>query len=338
MLARLGKDAAFAAAVARRQPFSALVQVTNRCNLRCSFCDFWRNPAPPRDELTVAEYERVAEELAEHGRFLVSIEGGEPLLRDDLPGIVRAFARKHLPVVFTSGWHLTPALARALWDAGMHQAGVSIDFPDAARHDAKRGAEGTFERAWRAVELLRDTAPRSPKQVFVMTVLMAANHDAMETMLLQSKARGVGHQVTLVSLSGARRAKGDDDALPPPEAGPALIALHRRTPHLAFFEGYFAHLEAFLSGGAMPTCTAGTQGLNLDHLGNVAPCIETIGAPVGNVRAEPMSALFAKLRARAPESARCQECFTACRGFQQALGGGGSLAAWRELGGRMRPY
>ncbi len=338
MLARLGKDAAFAEAVLRRQPFSALVQVTNRCNLRCSFCDFWRHPAPPRDELTVADYERVADELAVHGCFLVSIEGGEPLLRDDLPGIVRAFARGHLPVLFTSGWHVTPAVARELWAAGLHQAGVSIDFPDAARHDAKRGAPGTFDRAWSAVDTLRDTAPRGPKQVFVMTVIMAANHEAMETMLLQSRARRVGHQVTLINVSGTRRAHGEGDALPPPEAGPAMVALHRRYPHLAFFEDYFARMESFLSGGAMPTCTAGQQGLNLDHLGNVATCIETIGSPVGNVRTEPVGSLLAKLRAKRAEVAGCQDCWTACRGFQQALRDGGTLAAWRELGSRMRPY
>lgn len=60
--------------------------------------------------------------------------------------------------------------------------------------------------------------------------------------------------------------------------------------------------------------------------------------PVGNVRSEPFGALYAKLRARKADVSRCQECWTACRGFRQAQGGGGSLAAWGELGRRMRPY
>ena len=70
---RLVKDAKFTAGLALRKPFSCLVQVTNRCNMMCSFCDFWPNVAPKQDELTVADYERVAAEMAELGTYCVSI-------------------------------------------------------------------------------------------------------------------------------------------------------------------------------------------------------------------------------------------------------------------------
>src|SRR5512142_544706 len=104
---RLVKDAKFAGGIALRRPFSCLVQVTNRCNMQCSFCDFWPNAAPKKDELTVADYERVAKEMAEIGCYCISIEGGEPFVRPDLVDIVRAFARQHVPVLFTNGWYVT---------------------------------------------------------------------------------------------------------------------------------------------------------------------------------------------------------------------------------------
>jgi MoaA/NifB/PqqE/SkfB family radical SAM enzyme len=205
LMNRLVKDAKFTAGLALRKPFSCLVQVTNRCNMMCSFCDFWPNVAPKKDELTVADYERVAAEMAELGTYCVSIEGGEPFARTDLLGIVKAFAKAHVPVLFTNGWYVTEENARALWDAGLSQASVSIDYPDAERHDAKRRVKGTTARAWRAVEIFRDTAPRGERQVNVMTVLMEDNWRDFGRLLAQSAAAGVGHQVTLISVAGCGR-------------------------------------------------------------------------------------------------------------------------------------
>lgn len=329
------RDAKFTAGLVARKPFSCLVQVTNRCNMQCSFCDFWPNPAPKKDELSVADYERVAAEMAALGCYCVSIEGGEPMVRSDLVDIVRAFARKHVPVLFTNGWYVTEKNARALWDAGLTQASVSIDYPDAERHDAKRGVKGTTARAWRAVEILRDTAPRGGRQVNVMTVLMDDNHASFPELVAQTAAAGVGHQITLLSVSGYRRGKGPD-RLPPPSAVADLESLFARNPHVRFFASYFDGMRAFLSGGEMPACTAGRQSMNIDHVGDVAACIERIGQPVGNVKRESVRALVDRLRDEEAAVSRCQDCWTACRGFQQALADGGSIAAFRDLATRMR--
>ena len=336
-LRALATDMKFATGIARKKPFSVLVQVTNRCNMQCSFCDFWPNAAPKKDELTAQDYERVSRELAALGCFCISIEGGEPFARPDLVDIVRAFARHHVPVLFTNGWYVTRENARALWDAGLSQASVSIDYPDAARHDAKRGVRGTFERAWRAVETFRDSAPARGRQVNVMSVLMGDNHASFAEMLAQSRDADVGHQITLISVSGFRRGKGPDH-LPPPEAADDLARLFATFPHVRFFGSYFEGMRNFLAGDtrALPTCTAGAQSLNIDHVGNVSACIERIGEPVGNVKTESVQTLFARLERTRDVVSRCQDCWTACRGFQQALGDGASVAAFRDLATRMR--
>lgn len=59
------RDSRFALGIARRRPFQVLLQVSNRCNMKCSFCDFWPNVAPRKDELTVADYLSIADALAE---------------------------------------------------------------------------------------------------------------------------------------------------------------------------------------------------------------------------------------------------------------------------------
>ena len=323
-------DLRFAATIATRRPFDVLVQVTNRCNMKCSFCDFWPNGAPPREELTAAEYRALSADLAKQGTFLVSIEGGEPFVRPDLVDIVRAFAARHVAVLYTNGWFVDRDAARALFDAGLAQVGVSIDFPDAARHDAKRGLPLAFAKAWRAVELLREAAPRGGRQVHVMTVLMRENADSLDELLSLSAAAGVGHEITLLSREGFRRGDGGDQ-WPEGAISSRLLSLKHRHPHFRTLGDYLARFDDFLARApSMPRCRAGIQGFNVDHLGNVAPCIEKIDRPVGNVRLEPLAALLAKMR-DLPDVAACQDCWTLCRGFVQTMGKGGTLSGWRDL-------
>jgi MoaA/NifB/PqqE/SkfB family radical SAM enzyme len=334
-LSVLKKDLRFAATVVQKRPFDVMVQVTNRCNMECSFCDFWPNPAPKDQELSVEEFRRISRELDELGCFLVSIEGGEPFIRKDLVEIVEAFSRHHIPALFTNGWFVTEKNAKALFDAGLVHASVSIDYPDADRHDDKRRLAGTTDRAWRAVEILKAAAPRGGKQVNVMSVVMDSNWQDMERLFQKTEAYGVGHQVTLLATGGFRRGKGED-RLPPVGVGEHLLELWKRYPHIRFFRDYFSKMDTFLSQGPMPPCRAGLQSFNIDHVGNVSPCIERIDEPVGNVRTTTLAALHRKLTARSDELSRCQQCWTACRGLIQAMGDGGSVKSWLDLASRTR--
>ncbi len=332
----LRKDLGFGLTIARRRPFSLLYQVTNRCNLTCSFCDFWPNGAPPSQELTVEEVERVSTELADLGTFLVSIEGGEPTIRQDLPALVAAFARRHLTVLYTNGTLLDDARIGALFDAGLDQLGVSIDWAEESRHDDKRGKARTAEKAWRAVEALRRAAPHGGRQVHVMTVVMASNEHQLPELLDRSAAAGVGHMFTLLSTHGDRR-NGEVDAPAQPGVGARLLALRDRHAHVRSFGVYLEGIDPFLRGEVLPACAAGRQGANLDHVGNLSPCIEKLGEPVGNVREVSVPVLWERLRAH-PAPRGCNDCWTLCRGLGQALGSGGSVRATWELSTRLRSW
>jgi MoaA/NifB/PqqE/SkfB family radical SAM enzyme len=335
-LAELKRDMRFATQILGRSPFQVLVQVTNRCNLTCSFCDFWPNGAHPREELTTDDFRRLADQLAELGTFLISIEGGEPFVRKDLVEIVRAFGKHHVPLLYTNGWYATEENVKALFEAGLAQVGVSIDYPEAERHDAKRGLKGCTERAWKAVDLFRKHAPHGNRQVHVMTVLMHDNQHAMEALLQQSAAHDVGHCLTLISTMGFRRGKEVTDHVPDVALSQQLLEQWKRYPHFRVFRDYLAGMDAFLTDRSkLPVCRAGTQSFNVDHLGNVSPCIEKINRRFGNVRDEPLAAILERMR-DLEEVRGCQDCWTLCRGFNQSLGQGGTLKGWLDLGGRMK--
>ena len=242
------------------------MQVSNRCNLSCGFCSFWERPAARHDEMTVADFETISAKLAEGGAMIVSIEGGEPLLRADIADIVRAFARYHHPILFTNGWRVTPALARELWRAGLTEVGVSLDYATPARHDAHRGESGTFDAALRAVEILRDTAPQGGRQMVMISVVMHDNVEELPDLLRISQRLGVNHQMTLLSTGGDGR-HDRAQVLPAPGIGARLLALKKEFPHFITFSGYLEAIDRFLEGDVRTPCWAGERFLNIESHG-----------------------------------------------------------------------
>src|SRR5438132_6799921 len=112
------------------------ISVTDRCNFRCSYC----MPAedmkwlPREGILTYEEIERVARVLHGLGVTAVRLTGGEPLVRADLPVLVRklcALGFEDLSLT-TNGVGL-PHLAGALVDAGLRRVNVSCDSLDRQR-------------------------------------------------------------------------------------------------------------------------------------------------------------------------------------------------------------
>jgi cyclic pyranopterin phosphate synthase len=107
------------------------VSVTDRCNLRCQYCMPEEEYAWLRrgDLLTFEEIQRLVEIFTELGVDKVRLTGGEPLLRRDLPDLVRLLAA--VPAVrdlaMTSNGVLLAGQAAALREAGLHRVTVSLD-------------------------------------------------------------------------------------------------------------------------------------------------------------------------------------------------------------------
>lgn len=114
------------------------ISVTDRCNLRCTYCMPAEVFGPdyaflPRAELlTFEEIERLAGAFVALGVQKLRLTGGEPLLRRDLPDLVDRLTR--LPgvedIALTTNGLLLPRLAAPLKAAGLKRVTVSIDSLD----------------------------------------------------------------------------------------------------------------------------------------------------------------------------------------------------------------
>jgi cyclic pyranopterin phosphate synthase len=131
------------------------VSVTDRCNLRCSYClpedaDF---PVGDRDFLRPDEIEAIVGALVRLGIRLVRLTGGEPLVRKDILEIARRV--KALPGVenlalSTNGTELA-RLAGPLRAAGVDRVNISLDSLDAERFRAIT-RRGDLAAVWSGVE------------------------------------------------------------------------------------------------------------------------------------------------------------------------------------------
>ena len=137
-----------------RRPLRNLrLSVTDRCNLRCSYCMpepeyVW---LPHEDILQFEEIEHLVDVFLDLGVDKVRLTGGEPLLRRDLPALLERLATRPgiRDLAMTTNGVLLAPQAQSLADAGLHRLTVSLDtlqperFQELTRsHDLSRVFEG----------------------------------------------------------------------------------------------------------------------------------------------------------------------------------------------------
>ena len=107
------------------------LSVTDRCNLRCQYCMPERDYAwlPRKDILDFEEVSVLVDVFANLGVDKLRLTGGEPLVRRDLPDLVRLLAGKPRirDLALTTNGVLLADQVSALRSAGLHRVTVSLD-------------------------------------------------------------------------------------------------------------------------------------------------------------------------------------------------------------------
>ena len=168
------------------------VSLTDRCNLRCTYCMPAEGLAwmPNRDQLTDDEVNRlvrIAIELL--GVTDVRFTGGEPLIRRGLVGIVQAAAalspRPRLSVT-TNGIGLA-RLAAPLRDAGLDRVNVSLDTLSRARFQTPV----CIQSAPRTLAFLRRTRARARARARLRSLSLS-----LSSLLFQARESRCTHRAS----------------------------------------------------------------------------------------------------------------------------------------------
>jgi len=111
------------------------ISVTDRCNFRCKYCmpaEIFgpQYPFLPKGEiLTFEEITRLAKIFSFLGTLKLKITGGEPLLRRDLPLLVKMLCGLggYEDIALTTNGYLLSKYAKELFDSGLKRITVSLD-------------------------------------------------------------------------------------------------------------------------------------------------------------------------------------------------------------------
>ena len=293
------------------------LQLLYACNFRCQICDFWQPSYKDAGRLSACEVSLISNKLAQIGPQIVSIGGGEPLLHPEIVNVVRALSRHHFPVMICNGWFMTPELARQLWQAGIYEVSISIDYAHSDRHDAQRGVPGAHARALQALRVLNETRVHPLQRVHMISVIFDDNLDDVEPLIQTCRAMGITYLITLYSDTRGQRSSRPIDR----NVSQRLLDLKRKYPEFVALRGYLSRFSQAVEEGGIGPCQAGRMLCNIDSRGHVGLCIDRVSRvseSVGNILVDDMALLEARLRA-AHRSNTCHACWTSCRGNIESM-------------------
>ncbi len=159
------------------------LSVTDRCDLRCSYCmpKGFRGFQVPEHWLTFDEIERVIGAFGRLGVSRIRLTGGEPLVRKDLPALAARLAA--LPGILDLSLSTNATrLARqavALREAGIARINVSLDTLRAQRFAAITG--GKLDKVMAGIMAGKASGFRPVK--INMVVMAGVNDDEVEDMV-----------------------------------------------------------------------------------------------------------------------------------------------------------
>jgi cyclic pyranopterin phosphate synthase len=216
------------------------LSVTDRCNLRCAYCmpEETYGWLPSSDILHFEELSALVDVFLSLGVDKVRLTGGEPLVRRELPKLVRLLAGKPLlkDLALTTNGVLLAEQAAALREAGLHRVTVSLDTLQADRFQAlTRRADHA-----RVLEGIAAAGKVGFARLKLDSVIVrGVNDDELEALL--DFGRGAGAEVRFIEymdVGGATRWSMDKVV----SRAAMLEALTRR----------YGPIEALAEGGSAP--------------------------------------------------------------------------------------
>ncbi len=161
--------------------------VTGRCNAACRHCFITEHQHCHKD-LSTEEMLQIIQKLADAFIYRVALTGGEPLVRKDLPVLLKAMQEARIKVtrLYTNGFLLDDNMLDLFLQYGMRPE-IQISFDGVGHHDWMRGVPGAQNMAAAAMDRckakgfpfrLAMSVHKGNQDTFAETVKLAAEKGA----------------------------------------------------------------------------------------------------------------------------------------------------------------
>ncbi|MFO7709820.1 MAG: radical SAM protein [Desulfobacterales bacterium] len=260
----------------RQEGLALDIALTARCPLRCRFCTVAKTPGA---ELTAAQWRGAMAALAALRPIrLISLEGGEPLLRPDMAEILRdSLGAADEVKVVTGGSVPLSGLPCDLTRSPRLTIEVSVDGPPAVHDDLR---DGSWQAAWAFIDAARAQGVNLRLRSVVSVFNLGLLEEWLETVdrRLEANAPPVGYRFDTLIAPGALEALGgpvlrhplriydSSGLIPSPEQ---VSGLFRRLVQRRFRRLRFEQSELFRGCGA-----GRTPQISFDPAGCFSFCCE----------------------------------------------------------------
>lgn len=185
--------------VSRYIPMHLAIELTSKCNFRCSHC--YRESGPDQvDMLPLGIVGQAITDLAQRGCEIIEVTGGEPLMHPEALEFLKLCC--NLPfekvALATNGYFLDEGFIYELKDHIQSKkliVSITIDSSSPAFHDSHRAVDGSWKRAVDAVELI---AGEKGMTRVVMNIFPENMDDVEETLLL---AKNIGAVIFAANMA-----------------------------------------------------------------------------------------------------------------------------------------
>lgn len=274
-------------------PKFIMFKIIDRCNSGCIYCGYARQNHPDMDfrspyALSTSELINVFDQASELGVDAIALNGGEPLLRNDIVELALALnERKILPILMTNG-----VLLENKWNelgkAGLKYIIISVDSLTPEHYEFQRGIK--FTAAMKGVEaalLMREKY--GDVIIHLTTVLTRYNLEDMIPLVEFCDANRIWLEISVYDTYGMTEdnlSVVDRNRLK--QIVSKLKELKASGSYISSSYEYLNHLEEFcIEHKRIPkdySCYSGFGILLMDDALNARPCWGSQVGNVGNLR------------------------------------------------------
>ncbi len=300
-------------------PYKADIALTYGCNNACPHC-YNEADRLTMPSLSLEDWQRVLDKLADIGVPHIILTGGEPTLHPALTGIIRYADQLGLIVGMNSNGRMLAhkASAQALADAGLNHVQITLESWDAGVHDNMVNAPGAFSQT---VAGIKNAAACGLHTITNTTITRQNQHQVVDTIdFVHNLGLNTFAMNGMIYAGGGR---ADPAAIPSEEMAALLDAVRERAESLDMrFLWYtvtdYCRFSPLALGLAPKRCNAAEYSMCIEPNGDVLPC-QSYYVSAGNILSDSWqsiwnSTLFLSFRNREsdPEAAglraECIDC------------------------------
>jgi radical SAM protein with 4Fe4S-binding SPASM domain len=167
-------------------------ELTFKCPLHCRYCysDCFNKPQYFKEELKTKEVFAIMDKLLKSKVLWLTFTGGDPLARKDFSRIyTRAKKKGFIITVFTSGMYISPQIIKLFKKYKPFCVEVTLNSPDALKHDRLSGVKGSFRKIIASILSLKDAGVN----IKVKTMLLKDNYRQFKELKSFVSRMGLGH-------------------------------------------------------------------------------------------------------------------------------------------------